>query len=145
MGDVNRHFPNLLECTQNNSLKSRLAMKTAYLQWITLPVSISSYCFVCTQANSGSVYCDRVLKYPPDAHTRKLQFLSSLYQFDRLINEPTRVTGTSATGIDLIFTNRVEKILNSGIVHVGISDHSLIFAVRKFRVDKSQKKYKIFS
>ena len=52
----NRHFPNLLECTQNNSLKSRLAMKTAYLQWITLPVSISSYCFVCTQANSGSVY-----------------------------------------------------------------------------------------
>ena len=31
-------------------------MKTAYLQWITLPVSISSYCFVCTQANSGSVY-----------------------------------------------------------------------------------------
>ena len=32
-------------------------MKTAYLQWITLPVSISSYCFVCTQANSGSVYC----------------------------------------------------------------------------------------
>jgi hypothetical protein len=53
---LNRHFPNLLECTQNNSLKSRLAMKTAYLQWITLPVSISSYCFVCTQANSGSVY-----------------------------------------------------------------------------------------
>jgi hypothetical protein len=32
-------------------------MKAAYLQWITLPVSISSYCFVCTQANSGSVYC----------------------------------------------------------------------------------------
>jgi hypothetical protein len=29
-------------------------MKTAYLQWITLPVSISCYCFVCTQANSGS-------------------------------------------------------------------------------------------
>jgi hypothetical protein len=24
-------------------------MKTAYLQWITLPVSISCYCFVCTQ------------------------------------------------------------------------------------------------
>ena len=34
-------------------------MKTAYLQWITLPVSISCYCFVCTQANSGSVYSGR--------------------------------------------------------------------------------------
>jgi hypothetical protein len=36
-------------------------MKTAYLQWITLPVSISCYCFVCTQANSGSVYLNRIL------------------------------------------------------------------------------------
>jgi hypothetical protein len=86
----------------------------------------------------GDVNCD-FLKSPPDAHTRKLQFLSSLYQFDQLINEPTRVTGTSATGIDLIFTNRVENILNSDIVHVGISDHSLILAVRKFRIDKSKK------
>ena len=81
----------------------------------------------------GDVNCD-FFKSPPDAHTRKLQFLSSLYQFDQLINEPTRVTGTSATGIDLIFTNRAENILNSGIVHVGISDHSLIFVLRKFRV-----------
>jgi hypothetical protein len=39
-------------------------MKTAYLQWITLPVSISSYCFVCTQANSGSVYWLEVIEYP---------------------------------------------------------------------------------
>jgi hypothetical protein len=85
----------------------------------------------------GDVNCD-FFKSPPDAHTRKLQFLSSLYQFDQLINEPTRVTGTSATGIDLIFTNRAENILNSGIVHVGISDHSLIFVVRKFRVNKSR-------
>ena len=38
-------------------------MKTAYLQWITLPVSISSYCFVCTQANSGSVYYNSLLTY----------------------------------------------------------------------------------
>jgi hypothetical protein len=91
----------------------------------------------------GDVNCD-FLKPPPDPRTRKLQFLSSLYQFDLLINEPTRVTGTSATGIDLIFTNRVENILNSGIVHVGISDHSVIFAVRKFRVDKSQKNTRYF-
>ncbi len=52
----NRHFPNLLECTQNNSMKLRRAMLTATKQWFTLPVLISCYCFVCTQANSGSVY-----------------------------------------------------------------------------------------
>ena len=33
-------------------------MLTATKQWFTLPVLISCYCFVCTQANSGSVYCD---------------------------------------------------------------------------------------
>ena len=32
-------------------------MLTATEQWFTLPVLISCYCFVCTQANSGSVYC----------------------------------------------------------------------------------------
>ena len=31
-------------------------MLTATKQWFTLPVLISCYCFVCTQANSGSVY-----------------------------------------------------------------------------------------
>ncbi len=55
---LNRHFPNLLESAQNNSLKLRRAMLTATKQWFTLPVLISCYCFVCTQmqANSGSVY-----------------------------------------------------------------------------------------
>ena len=31
-------------------------MLTATKQWFTLPVLISCYCFVCAQANSGSVY-----------------------------------------------------------------------------------------
>ena len=75
----------------------------------------------------GDVNCD-ILKSPPDAHTRKLLFLSSLYQYDQLIDSPTRVTRTSATVIDLIFTNRAENILKSGINHLGISDHNLIFA-----------------
>ena len=34
-------------------------MLTATKQWFTLPVLISCYCFVCTQANSGSVYNDQ--------------------------------------------------------------------------------------
>ena len=46
---------------------------------------------------------------------------------------------TSATAIDLIFTNRAENILKAGTVDFGISDHSLIFAVRKCRTHKSQK------
>ena len=44
----------------------------------------------------GDLNCD-ILKHPPEIHTRKLNFLSSLYQYKQLINEPTRVTRTSAT------------------------------------------------
>jgi hypothetical protein len=85
----------------------------------------------------GDLNCD-VSKFPPDAHTRRLQFLSCVYQLEQLINEPTRVTRTSATLIDLIFTNKKENIAKSGVIHLGISDHSLIFAVRKFFTPKSR-------
>ena len=73
-----------------------------------------------------------VCTFPPESDTRKLQFLSLLYQLDQLISEPTRVTGTSATLIDLFFTNKPENIIQSGVVHIGISDHGLNYTVRKF-------------
>jgi hypothetical protein len=84
----------------------------------------------------GDLNCD-ISKFPQDSNARKLQFLSSLYQLDQLINEPTRVTSTSATLIDLFFTNKQQNIMQSGVVHIGISDHSLIYAVRKFALPKS--------
>ena len=77
-------------------------------------------------------------KFPPDAHTRRLQFISCVYQLEQLINESTRVTRTSASLIDLIFTNKKENIVKSGVIHLGISDHSLTFAVRKFFTLKSR-------
>ena len=39
--------------------------------------------------------------------------------------------------IDLIFTNRNENIVKSGVIHLAISDHSLVFAVRKIVAPKS--------
>ncbi len=79
---------------------------------------------------------------PCESHTRKLQFFSSLYQFDQLIDEPTRITGTSATLIDLILTNKEENISKSGVIHLGLSDHSMIFAIRKHCIPKSREKVK---
>jgi len=35
------------------------------------------------------------------------------------------------TLIDLCITNSLEKVRNSGVVHLGISDHSLVFLTRK--------------
>ena len=87
----------------------------------------------------GDLNCD-VSKTIPDPHTCKLQFLCSLYQIDQLIKESTRLTPKSATLIDLILTNRLENISRSGVIHLGISDHSLVYAVRKFTLPKGRQK-----
>ena len=84
----------------------------------------------------GDLNCD-VSKVSLDPHTRQLIFLCSLYQIDQLIDKPTRVTDTSATMIDLVLTNVKENIHASGVIHLGISDHSLIYAVRKFMLPKT--------
>ena len=66
-----------------------------------------------------------------DHNSTKLMNSADLYDLHQVINEPTRITISSSTMIDLIFTNTVDKIVCSGVSHVGISDHSLVYAFRK--------------
>ena len=48
-----------------------------------------------------------------------------------MINEPTRITDKSSTLIDLCITNSPANVVNSGVLHLSISDHSLVYMVRK--------------
>ena len=66
--------------------------------------------------------------------TNKLNSLYELYQLSQLINEPTWVTMTTSSLIDHVVINTPEKISHSGVVHTGISDNSLVYAIRKIRV-----------
>ena len=63
-------------------------------------------------------------KTPLDSHTQKLKNICVLYQLSQIIDEPTRVTKSSATQIDLILANNPESISNHGVIEIGISDHS---------------------
>ncbi len=63
-----------------------------------------------------------------------MQFLCSLYQIDQLIKESTRLTPKSATLIDLILTNRPENISTSGVIHLGILDHSLTLPIGRQKI-----------
>ena len=47
------------------------------------------------------------------------------------INEPTRVTKTSKNLIDVLLTSLAECYATKGSLHLGLSDHDLIFTVRK--------------
>ena len=79
-----------------------------------------------------------------DHHTNKLKALLEVYQLSQLITETTHVTMNSSTLIDHFITNYPEKICKSGVIHTGISDHSLIFAIRKINaINQHKNKEKI--
>ena len=87
----------------------------------------------------GDLNCN-MLKTDKDANipTKKIKSLYELYQLTQMIDEATRVTMTTSSLIDHIVTNTPEKISDSGVIHTGISDHSVVFAIRKISVIDKQ-------
>ena len=72
-----------------------------------------------------------------DHKSKILSGIADLYNLEQLIEEPTRITESTSTMIDLIFTNTPDNVACSGVSHVGISDHSLICAFRKLSTGRS--------
>ena len=70
-----------------------------------------------------------------DHNANLLSSIADVYSLQQLITDPTRCTESSSTLIDLVFTNRPDRIVCSGVSHIGISDHSLIYAYRKLSID----------
>ena len=60
-----------------------------------------------------------------------------IYGLSQLISEPTRITPTSSTLIDLCITSSPEKISKAGVAHLGISDHSLVFMTLKICYERT--------
>ena len=87
----------------------------------------------------GDLNCN-MLKTNNDSNipTKKIKSLYELYQLTQLIDEATRITPTTTSLIDHIVTNMPEKISDSGVIHTGISDHSLVFAIRKIYIVTKQ-------
>ena len=53
------------------------------------------------------------------------------HHLSQLIDEPTRTTSdTSTLMIDCIVTNKPICVSGSRVIHCGISDHDVIFAIR---------------
>ena len=66
-----------------------------------------------------------------DSISRSLLNMLDMYVLSQLITKPTRVTATSESLIDVCMTNSSERIVNSDVIPLGISDHSLVFMTRK--------------
>ena len=83
----------------------------------------------------GDINCNLL----PEASAHISSYLTNIfdiYGLSQLITEPTRVTPVSKTLIDLCITNSPEKVSNSGVIHLGIIDHSLVFMTCKVHHDR---------
>ena len=61
----------------------------------------------------------------------KLVEIFDIYGLEQMIKEPTRVTAKSSTLIDLCITSAPTNVVDSGVMHLSISDHSLVYMIRK--------------
>ena len=57
----------------------------------------------------------------------------NLFGFRQVIKEPTRETLGSSSLINHVATNTPSNIVDSGILKISLSDHYLVFCIRKFR------------
>ncbi len=62
---------------------------------------------------------------------KNLKQITDQYNLSQLVQEPTRIIKSSKTRIDLIFTNKAERINKTFNYLTGISDHNIIFFSRK--------------
>ena len=65
--------------------------------------------------------------------TKRIEELYQLYGLTQLISEPTRETCRTSTLIDHIAVSAASNIVESGVLKVSLSDHYMIFCVRKYR------------
>lgn len=77
-----------------------------------------------------------------DSHIQNSDFVETIYKngLYPLITKPSRITATSATLIDNIFTNVLDNHITSGLVINDISDHLPIFAIFDYKLPKKIKK-----
>ena len=88
---------------------------------------------------AGDVNCD-LLANVHSNHTNRLLTIANLFQLTQIIDEPTRVTEYTSTLVDRLMTNKPENISNTGVLHLGVSDHSLIYGCRKIAFSRNPPK-----
>ena len=72
---------------------------------------------------------------------KALDDFSNCLNLSQLISEPTRITNTSTSLLDVILVTDKHLVVESGVVNVSISDHSLVFCTLNLKVPKPSPHY----
>ena len=90
----------------------------------------------------GDLNLDRLK--PEEIEGRTLLNLEEVFGFKCLITEPTRVTPTSESLLDVILTNKPELFKASGVFNPELSDHHFIYGLMKDKVFQHDRKILTF-
>ena len=74
---------------------------------------------------------DLNLNWEDKTSRKELKQITDGFNLVQMVKGPTRTTNTTSTEIDLIFTNRPERITKSYNMITGLSDHNLVLISRK--------------
>ena len=91
---------------------------------------------------TGDLNLDRLR--PERTEGKILLSLEEVYGLECLIKDPTRITPTSETLLDVILTNKPELFKTSGALNPEMSDHHLVYGIMKERVSQHERKVVTF-
>ena len=92
----------------------------------------------------GDFNCNFNVKKDNISECKQLKLTFKTHHLTQLIKEPTRVTIDSSTLLDLIASNNPRNISKSGVIALGLSDHDMIYCVRKLNWRRGPAQLKTF-
>ena len=92
----------------------------------------------------GDFNCNFNVKKDNIAECKQLKLTFKMHHLTQLVKEPTRVTIDSSMLLDLIASNNPRNISRSGIIALGLSDHDMIYCVRKLNWRRGPAQLKTF-
>ena len=88
---------------------------------------------------TGDLNCDP--SFPVlQSQSRKLLDILELFQMKQVVADATRITSDKSSLLDIIATNRPDKVKESGVFHLGISNHSLVHVCLKISLPRNKPK-----
>ena len=85
----------------------------------------------CDTNKETIIFGDFNVNYDDEKCRKNLEKTMDAYNFTQLIEKSTRITNISSTRIDLVFTNKPDRITKTYNMLSGLSDHNIIFFSRK--------------
>ncbi len=91
----------------------------------------------CTSGKEVILMGDFNINWEDKSSKKALKQITDRFDLTQLVKGPTRIISTSSTQIDLVFSNKPERVIKSFNMVTGLSDHNLIIIARKLNKNRS--------